>query len=379
MKPLVDPKDFPASGKSLYLNAASVALMYRGAAEAVVEWQEDLALNGTINFDEIAEEAVFINLHEAAARLLNVQPDDIAVGTSATELLSSLAWSIAPGPEANVVSTDIVFPSTLYPWARVARHTNCEIRLAKGKNGYADPIDIIELIDDNTAVVSISHVEFVAGQRYDLTEISEAAHSHNALFVVDATQSAGMLPIDVQDSLLDVLVTGSYKWLCGPFGVSVMYLAPHLQSKLDPGLVGWRSHKDMWDHRAYRLELPDTAKRFEFSTMAYGCAIGLTRSIEYLLEVGIDRIFTYTRQLADTLRRGIKDLGAEIASPENDGERTAIVTARFPTKDSATVAQHLTQHQVIVSKRGEFIRFSPHLYNDLGDVQQALELIGDII
>ncbi len=139
MDSIVDPKDFPASYKCTYLNAANVALMYQGAEKAIIEWQKDLGENGSINFDETAEATVFRDLHSASARLFNARPEDIAAGSSATELISSLAWAVAPESETNVVSTDIVFPSTLYPWLRVARHTNCEVRLAKGQNGYANP------------------------------------------------------------------------------------------------------------------------------------------------------------------------------------------------------------------------------------------------
>ncbi len=379
MNTLINPADFPASRKFTYLNAASVALMYEGAANAVIEWQQDLAQNGTMNFDEITEEAVFNNLHKAAASLFNVQPTDIAIGSSTTELISSLAWALAPGSGTNVVSTDIVFPSTIYPWARVARHTNCEIRFAGGREGYVDPEELIQLIDHNTAVVTISHVEFGTGQCYDLKILAKAAHAVGALLVVDATQSAGMLPIDAANSEVDAVITSAYKWLCGPFGVAVMYVAPDLYKRLDPGLVGWRSHKNMWDFQADRLEFPDTAHRFEFSTMTYGCAIGLTKSIEYVLQVGIMPIFTYTRDLADLLREGLEQRGIEIISPKNDQERTAILAVRFPNEDSAQVAQYLNSHKVVVSKRGEFVRFSPHLYNEPIDIQKTLELIDKIL
>ena len=375
---IVDPKDFPASDKCTYLNAANVSLMYQGAEIAITEWQRDLAENGSINFDEIAEANVFGDLHRAAARLFNARPEDIAVGSSATELISSLAWAVAPESGTNVVSTDIVFPSTLYPWLRVAKHTNCEIRLAEGHNSYADPDDVIRLIDDSTAVVCVSHVEYSGGQRYDLQQLADKAHSHNALLVVDATQSAGAVPIDAPACGVDVLVTGGYKWLCGPFGAAVMYLAPHLQDQLDPGLVGFRSHKDMWDLQADRLEFAATAQRFEYSTMAFGCAIGLARSIEFIVDVGVERIFSYNKYLADLLIEGLQKLSVEIISPHNEAEQTSIVAARFPGKDPAEVARKLKAAQVMVSARKDFIRFSPHLYNQTSDIECALDRIEDL-
>jgi selenocysteine lyase/cysteine desulfurase len=379
MKALGSLNDFPAADKSTYLNTASVALMYRDAEKAINNWQKDLAEFGTINFNEKAEQEVFDDLHVVFARLVGAQPEDIAVASSATELLASLAWAIAPGRRSNIVSTDIVFPSTLYPWARVARYTNCEVRLLKGENGHADQEELIRLIDDDTAVVCISHVEYGSGQRYDLGRIVESAHTHNALLVVDATQSAGAIPINAPASKVDALVSGGYKWLCGPFGVAVMYLAPHLQMKLDPGLVGFRSHKDIWDLQADRLVYPDNASRFEFSTMAYGCAIGLTQSIRYLLRVGVENILAHNLKLADLLIQGLEEMKAEIISPGNDEERTSIVSARFPGRHSYEIAQGLGEAGIVVSQRRDFVRFSPHLYNGTDDISRALEKLGQIL
>ena len=375
MEPIVDARDFPASRKSAYLNTASVCLMYRGAEASTTDWFRELTENGTLTFDEAAEESVFDGLHVAAARLFNARPDDIAVGSSTTELLASLAWAVAPGPEANVVGTDVTFPSTIYPWARVARSTGFEVRLAEARNGYVSPDDLVRLIDGDTAAVCISDVEYSTGQLYDVAKLAEAAHKHRAILVVDASQSAGAVPIDVAASGVDALVTASYKWLCGPFGVAVMYLAPHLQGRLDPGLVGFRSHREMWDLRADRLEYAETARRFEFSTMAYGCALGLTTSIAYLLRIGVDRIFDRNKRLADLLIEGLRGRNAEIISAQEEKERTSIVAARFPGADPIEIARHLSSRQVVVSARGDIVRFSPHLYNEPDDVERALDEI----
>jgi selenocysteine lyase/cysteine desulfurase len=251
--------------------------------------------------------------------------------------------------------------------------------LAKGQNSYANPADVTQLIDNRTAVVCVSHVEYGGGQRYDLQEMADVAHDHGALLVVDATQSAGAIPIDAPAYGVDALVSGGYKWLCGPFGAAVMYLAPHLHNELDPGLVGFRSHKDMWDLQADRVEFPKTAQRFEYSTMAYGCAIGLARSIEYMVDVGVARIFSYNKHLANLLIEGLEECKLEIISPRSEAEQTAIVAARFPGKDPAEVARKLKAAQVMVSSRKDFVRFSPHLYNQPADIQQALDRIEEIL
>ena len=379
MKPIVSEQDFPTADKFVYLNAANVALMYSGAEQVIKEWVADVAQNGSNNFDEDAEENVFNDLHRAAAHLINATVDDIAAGSSATELLCSLAWAVSPGKDQNVVSTEIVFPSTVYPWHRVANSTGCEIRLAKEKNNFMHPDNIIDLIDQHTAVVCISHVEYGNGQTFDLQLLAEAAQDHDALLVVDATQSAGAIPIDVQACPVDALISGAYKWLCGPFGAAFMYVAPHLSEKLEPGLVGFRSHKNMWELDASRIDYPQAAQKFEFSTMAFGCAVGLTRAIDFLNEVGVESIFQYNRQLADILITGLRSRDAVITSPLDDEDRSSIVTAYFENIDSKEIIKGLKAAQVFVSSRAGAIRFSPHLYNTAEDMDSALAEIDNSI
>jgi len=379
MKPIVSEKDFPTANKFVYLNAANVALMYSGAEQIITEWIADVAQNGSNNFDDHAEENVFKDLHRAAAHLINATADDIAAGSSATELLSSLAWAVSPEKDQNVVSTEIVFPSTVYPWQRVANSTGCEIRLAKEKRNFMHTDDIIALIDQNTTVVCISHVEYGNGQTFDLQLLAEAAQDHDALLVVDATQSAGSIPIDVQACPVDALISGAYKWLCGPFGAAFMYITPLLSEKLDPGLVGFRSHKNMWDLDANRIDYPQAAQKFEFSTMAFGCAVGLTRAINFLNEVGVENIFQYNRKLADILVTGLRSRDAVITSPLDYKDRSSIVTAYFENIDSKEIITGLKAAKVFVSSRASAMRFSPHLYNTVEDIDSALAEIDNSI
>ena len=375
IEPLAGCEHFPAIAKSTYLNAASIALMYKGASEAAVAWQGDLAQNGTLAFDEAAEQNVFSSLHDVFARLIGARPQDIAVGSSFTELVASLAWAMMPGREENIVGVDVVFPSTVYPWLRVAHTTGCEIRLLRTTDYYAEPKELAGLIDDNTAVVTISHVEFGSGQRYDLQHLAEVAHSHGALLMVDATQSAGVIPIDVHRDGVDILVTAGYKWLCGPFGAAVMYVAPHLQTLYEPGLAGFRSHMDMWDLRANRIQYRDDAGRFEFGTMAYGCALGLAKAIEFILSLGVDAVYAHDLELRRRLAEGLKQRGAQLLSPADDNESSPIVSARFAGFSSHRLVDALKGHGVIVSPRADFVRFSPHLYNSSDDIDRALDIL----
>ncbi len=379
MNSITAEKDFPSAKNFVYLNAANVALMYSGAEKCIQDWFKDVALNGSNNFNEDAEQNVFEVLHLAAARLINTSSENISAGSSATELLSSLAWAVSPTKDQNVVSTRIVFPSTVYPWQRVANSTGCEVRLANENNNFVNVDDIIDLIDQNTKVVCVSHVEFSNGQAFDLDLLSQAAHEHDALFVVDATQSAGVIPIDVKKTPIDVLVAGAYKWLCGPFGAAFMYITSELLDKLEPGLVGFRSHENMWDLNASRLEYSKDAKKFEFSTMAFGCAIGLARSIDYLNTIGVKNIFDYNMQLCDILIEGLQSRNAVINSPLDKKNGSSIITAYFDGVDTETIIKSLKAAQIFVSNRAGSIRFSPHLYNNDIDIETTLTELDNII
>ena len=365
---------YPPAGKMAYFDAASVGLMHAGAARSINDWQQALAQEGTVAFDEEAEVRILDGLSGAAAKLFNAGPEDIAIASGETPLMASLAWAVSPPEGSRIVTSDVAHPSTIYPWMRVAEATKAQVRWARGKDCYVAPETIEGLIDERTAVVCLSHVEYGTGQLHDLGRFAERAHAHGALFVVDATQSAGQVPIDVQATGADAVVSSTYKWMCGPFGSGVMYLSPRLQ-ETSPGIVGWRSHDDMWDFQADRLVYPRSAKRFEYGTMAYGTALGAGEAIDYLLDLGIDAIAAHNRAIAEELRLGLMDLGADILSPADARERSAIVAARFTGHDSRALTTALGEQGVVASLRRDFIRFSPHLYNDSEDVQKVVSAL----
>ena len=365
---------FPPAERHVYLDAASVGLSHKGGAAATSRWQNALAEEGTIAFDEQAEVECLQNLTAAAAHLFRATPDDIAVSSSETVLMQSLAWAVMPTAGQRILTTNITHPSTIYPWRRVCDHTGAELHWMRADKGLTvDPDALESMIGDDTAIVVLSHVEWGTGQVHNLERLAEVAHRHGALLVIDATQSAGQVPIDIATGV-DAIATSTYKWLCGPFGAGIMYVSPALQ-KLNPGILGWRSHKDMWDFQPDRLELPEGAKRYEFGTMAYGTAIGATESVRHILETGVDRVAAHNRQISDHLMEGLKALGAEVLGPTGSAERSAIVGARFPGRNSQEFARTLKDSNVIASLRRDFIRFSPHYYNNIDDIDSGLAAI----
>lgn len=363
------------------LSYANVATTSPVAHKVSNDWADSLARSGAGEFDGEAEKEGMMPLRKASCRLLSCDIEDVCVGSSATELLCSIAWAVSPGEGSNIVSTRASFPSTVYPWSRVALAKGSEIRLADYNDTlYTDPADILALIDDETSVVTVSHVEFSNGQRYDLSSLSEAAHSVGAILVVDATQSMGMLPIDALSSGADAIVSSGYKWLRGTYGAAVGFISPSIVRQLNPGLVGFRSHVDLWDLRADRISLPPDASRFEYTTIHFGAALGLAAAIEELNEIGMDAVWEHNLALTESLINGATELGFQVASPLSQEERSAIVSLKLPSHhDSQDVARKLQDvHSILVSSRSGMLRISPHIDNSHLDIENLLSALREI-
>ena len=382
--PLINNKEtlFPATNKYIYLGVANVAPPLINSTNKSIEWHNDILSNGSVNFNDKSEERAFIPLRQEVSKLFKCHIDEISCGSSATELLSSVAWAIYPKSGENIVSCSASFPSTVYPWHRISMHSGCEVRLAQHNqdNFYTSIDSIISLIDKNTKVVTVSHIEYTCGQIYDLKKLAEITHNNGALLVVDATQSAGSIPIYVKECGVDVLVSASYKWLCSTFGCAVMYMNKSLAKELVPGLFGFRSHKNMWDCSASRIELKETADKFEFSTMHFGSAIALTESIKYINELGIENIHNYNISLARYFVEKLKAFkNCKIITPLNDKEFSSIITIKLNDIPTEYIVSSLKKDKIIVTNRSNFIRISIHFYNTIEDLNVFIFYLKKII
>ena len=354
---------------------ANIASTAPAAHRASLAWQETLASSGGAYFANEAEQSALLPLRREVALLLNADTAEVCVGSSASEIMSNYAWALRPPAGSNIVSSAASFPSTVYPWHRVAAETGAEVRLAPYNAAYyTEPSRILELIDEQTSVVTLSHVEYISGQRYDLELFANAAHAAGATFVVDATQSLGVVPIDVHSSGADLLVASGYKWLRGTFGVAVGWLSPSVLQSLTPSLVGFRSHADMWELDASRLVLPDDASRWEHGSLHFGAALGLAAAVEELNAHGAPAVWSHARGLSDAILQAAPSLGLEVISPIADAERSGIVSLKLPdgVDAAATAKALLDEHRLLVSSRAGMLRVSPHIDNSNEDVERLL-------
>ena len=373
--------DFPALERFTYLNTASAGLVPASAFRPAHEFEAELAQAGTTGMDEDTEVGILEEARYAAADLLNADPSTIAIGTSFTEALCQVAWWLRPERGQNVVTSDADFPSVTYPWHRIAEDTGCEVRLVsvlEDPEGF-DVAKVAEQVDSATAVICISHVQYLTGHRLDLNDLATLAHDHGALLVVDATQSAGQVPVDVTATGVDVLITGSYKWLCSTFGAAACYLSPPVLERFRPPFVGWRSTEHPYSLDARWQPLAGTARRMEYSTMSYAAAIAFGHAIRYVTAVSTGAVAAHNAELASQLIDGLAQRGATLLTPADPRRRAGTVTARFPGRDGEAVAGELTRRGVIVSPRVGSTRFSMHFYNNSDDVDRALTELDEVL
>jgi cysteine desulfurase/selenocysteine lyase len=373
--------DFPVLDEVVYLNTGSIGLESLPVQRAAEELGRQIAGRGTVGFDDEVEKEIFDIPRAAAARLLGAEPDDVALVTHATEALCQVAWWLKPAAGENVVSSDLEFPSVTYPWLRLAVDTGVELRLAPalGDPGTFSLDTIAAAVDEKTAVICVSHVQYATGHRLDPAALVELARSVGATLVLDATQSAGVVPLDAPGLDVDVLVTSGYKWLCSAPGVGVCFLRRELSERLDPPFVGWRSVEDQTAYDATKIALAPGARRLEYSTPAYAAGAALSAAVDYLLELGIMNVLAHDLALAAELRAGLESLGAEVLTPAEDDRRAGIVVSRFPGRSDKELAARLAEAGVIVSPRLGAVRFSLHVFNDSSDVERALDALGTIL
>jgi selenocysteine lyase/cysteine desulfurase len=379
--PALRRDDFPVLERFCYLNTAAVGLVPTSVLEPVQRLESELAQAGTTAVGESAEDVIFDAVRAGAAALFNADPASIALCTSCTEALCQVAWWLKPGNGRNVVSSEVDFPSVTYPWHRIAAETGCEVRLVPvldDPEGF-DVDRIAAHVDSATAAICISHVQYLTGHVLDLCDLATLAHDNGALLVVDATQSAGQLPIDVTAAGVDVLMASGYKWLCSMIGAAVCYVSPSLLPAFSPPFVGWRSTEHPYTLDARWRPLAASARRMEYSTRPYALAEALSRGIDYVASLSPARIAQHNGRLADQLYAGLAERGARLLTPHDKRRRAGSVTARFPDHDGADIAGQLARRGVIAATRVGSTRFAMHLFNSSDDVERALRSLDEVL
>ncbi|MGB9676896.1 MAG: aminotransferase class V-fold PLP-dependent enzyme [Candidatus Bathyarchaeales archaeon] len=364
---------FPITKNKVFLNHAAQSPLPKPVADITHKCVNDFSNLGdtTIAWND-GGKPLF-------ARLIGAEPEEIALIENTSMGLNIAANVLQYSRGSKIVTTDLEYPSVVYPWLR--KSLGVKVEYVKNVDGKILLEDVERAVDDKTVAVAVSHVEYANGFRNDLRALSEIAHEHGAYLIVDAIQSVGALKVDVKRDGVDFLSTACYKWLLSPSGCGYFYVRKELIEKFEPPFVGWASVKqeifdtaDFWD--IWHLDLPPTASRFEVGSPSFISFIGASEAMKMLLEFGIENIERRIIALTDHLINAVKDLGLKLQTPWERQCRSGIVNFRI--NKPAEVVQRLRQNGIVVSARANGIRVSPHFYNTEEEIDKLIKEIKKI-
>lgn len=364
---------FPVASSWIYFNHAAVCPLARPVAEAVRSFLTDALKNGSTGFRQWDEKRAEVRTQ--AARLLGCAAHEIALTTSTSQGLITVAegLSFSPGDEILIIQDD--FPANQIPWYRQERRGARVVSVPR-RNGRVELDDILERLSPATRIVAVPFVLFDTGQRLDLEALGAALSDHPALFCVDAIQGLGAFPLDMGAARIDVLSADSHKWMLGMEGIGLFACRAKWLSEIDSPLTSWLSMEEPFaPYRPGKALRPD-ARRFEFAALPTMEIFGLGACLELLLDTGIDTLAEAILELTERLCDGLHERNWQVLSPrEHPADRSGIVLARPPAGDVDAVVSRLESRGVSVAARAGGVRFSPHGWNTVDEVDRLLELL----
>lgn len=349
--------EFPALAHWTYLNTATFGQLPRRATEAVARHfahRDEFACSDFLTWYDDAD-----RIRAKIGRLIHCTSDDIAFVPNASTalglLLSGLDWRVGD----HVITLEHEFPNNLYAPGVLNRF---------GVETTACPWECFyDSVRRETRLAIVSSVNYNTGFAPPLAEMAEFLHARNVLLFVDGTQSVGALRFDTARIQPDMLAVHGYKWLLSPNGAGFFYIAPQLRQRLQPNVVGWRSHRD-WrnvDNLHHGVpELLPSAEKYEGGSVSFALLYAMEASIDLILEIGPGVVERRVLELAENVREIMRRLGANVA-----GCTSPIVAAKFENRDVSQLARALREQRVLVAARRGHLRVSPHLYNNQQDLE----------
>jgi cysteine desulfurase / selenocysteine lyase len=370
-------QEFPQKDGLIYLNHAAVAPWPQRSYAAIEAFsRENVTLGATYYPQWLKTEQ---NLRKQLQTLINAASiTEIALQKNTSEALSVIAYGINWQSGDEIIISDEEFPSNRVVWESLADKGVMlhQVSLA----GDNPEQNILGHISPRTRLIALSSVQYASGITLDLSIIGNACHTHDSLFCVDAIQSLGVLPMDVQAIHADFVVADGHKWLLGPEGLAVFYCRQSRQNELTLHEYGWHMLADAGNYSQTTWQPAADAKRFECGSPNMLAAQGLNASLSLLLEVGIDNIATRVRNLTSYLRGQLMMFNnIEILSRPQPRFMAGITTFRVAGVDQQKLYQALMQREVICANRGGGIRFSPHFYQQPALINEALTRLQDSI
>lgn len=366
-------EQFPVLTDRTHLFAGMVAPLATPVLQELQAWQERWRTDPVGGFDQYVADAA--RLRRSFAGLIGAQEHEIAVLGNTSEGSNRVIGMLAARSRPVVLVDDTTFPTMIYPWL-----TKTTKRVE-----YAPPEKLADsgwlagrLERGDVLAVAVSHVGNLNGFRHDLERLSSATRPNEVLLLVDAAQSAGVTPIDVERMGVDVLTTTALKWLLGTPGVGLMYMRRSLREQLalaDCGYLQAQVDGDTWP-RTNVPEFPPTVASLEIGIPAIGCLAASAMGIELLLATGVEAIAARVEKLMDELLPALDVRGFELRTPPDATRRAGVVAATYP--HAAELYEFLRQRRIDIGGFAHgLVRIDPHGYNTADDIAGLLDAIDE--
>ena len=367
---------FPILASKTYLINNSLGAMPASVNDSLAEYTNLWATEGVVAWDtwlpEVANVAAILEdiVHAPRGSMTMAQN----VTNALAEILSCMEFEM---PRNQIVHCAGEFPTVEY-LLDGQRRIGAEV-VRVGTDPLVFPAEeLLDAINDRTALVVISHVMFRTAELVDVRPFVRKAHERGALVVLDAYQSMGAVPFDVVDLDVDFLVGGSVKWLCGGPGAGYLYASPKIIDRLEPRLSGWFSHARPFGFEAPPIEYAPGVARFTGGTPNMPAYYQAREGYKIIREVGVEKIRENARRQTEIIYEGALRRGYTVNSPREFEKRGNHVTVDVP--NAQPVKEELIRRGFVIDYRpGAGIRIAPHFYNTDDECSAILDEIDAIL
>ena len=321
---------------------------------------------------------------EAVARLLNASTEEVCLTQNTTEGLNMVINGLPWRQGDEIITCDLEHSSVLVPsYFQQHRHGAVVRVLSIAPDEEPDGIlgKIEAAISARTRLVFLSHVEYSSGLRMPVKEIRQITKKHGALLLLDGAQSTGQIPLDMEAMDCDFYSMPGQKWLLGPEGVGALYIRRDLIDRVDPVFVSSRAAKSIDDPHSFEPN-PSTIDKLLLSSTSVALQAGLLEAIEFVREIGIDRIQERNLDLAGQLKEALAETpGVRVISPLNRNSSSGLVSFAVEGVDPPDAVARLWEQHRIVARHVSFpacIRVSLHFFNTEDEVHQVVDAVRDL-
>ena len=361
--------------ESIYLNQASLGLIGRPAVDAMHGFLDGVGRHGNVYMSDEDEVAFLDALRHRAARLLQTEARQIAILSSASELLGQLPFMLPSPSGAKVVVVATDFPAITRPWLRLCERGGCRLEFVDDNPESDLTTDLIARMDDDTSVVAVSSVQYATGSVIDVPLLRAATAQAGVRLVIDATQGAGATETNTGAWSADIVVSSGYKWLGGHGGVAIGALAPAILDQIPP-LPGWMGAPDPFEFDATRLLFANDARRYTQSTMSYVSVVGLTTAMDQLLDTGMEKLEHHAARLAHLLVGAVEPHGwRPFRQLDDDAASAHIISLGRQGDGLARTLDRLRASGIVCSSRAGRLRVSLAPYNDEDDIAALVDAL----